>query len=430
MFLLLCLLLALLSHHVVNSFWEDVAPSKAPNNRIAHDRSIIKKKQRRRLDHRICTSPERNVSWPLGGSVSSLFSYLTCGLSNDSELSRYLRTSTIPHLDTKFSAKCNNLVVYGTAFGDAYVKGIGATHRRMREKLHKQHGECYFMFCLAEEKQERSVDITAFQMSGYMWLVPIPRDVLPYKSMRRNTKIFKFNGHLLFPFVKERIVWQDVKLSNGFGMTGWRAPENFFRTVHNPLDEPCLNLISLPNHRFSLGSDDSKERSLLRHCKTILDAIRYRTSVTDSAGNLKHQCQKYLQLEEQFVEAHENTSNMTQLRMDDVLADTALMIWNVARPQCRVWNAKFQCSLLEELHCDSDRDQIAFPFVLTQMNLQFSNTSRKMDPTIHNLKLVDGIDSDNNNGELVNGSKLVMVQLIKSSCHWYYKKGGKNGCSI
>ena len=61
---------------------------------------------------------------------------------------------------------------------------------------------------------------------------------------------------------------------------------------------------------------------------------------------------------------------------------------------------------------------------------------------IHNLQLVDGIDSDNNNynnnndnnnnnnnGELVNGRKLVMVQLIKSSCHWYYKKGRKNGCS-
>lgn len=148
---------------------------------------------------RQCTSPERNVSWPLVGEAASVTSRLHCGTLSETPLSDYfsfLATS----LKEEYGEECRHWVRFGVAFGGSHVERL----RPFRRAPHK----CTFMFVLEDEYPQKHNDTNSF---GFETLVPIPRHVLPFKNMRRNVKLFKMHGHELFPFANY-LVWQGKKL--------------------------------------------------------------------------------------------------------------------------------------------------------------------------------------------------------------------------
>lgn len=152
---------------------------------------------------RQCTSPEYNVTWPLVGTAPSATSRLHCGTLSDSPLADffgYLATS----LKEEYGDECHNWIRFGVAFGRAHVERL----KPFRRAPHK----CTFMFVLDDEMPEKHNDTNSF---GFETLVPVPRHVLPFQSMRRNVKLFKMHGHELFPFARY-LVWQDVKLKGKF----------------------------------------------------------------------------------------------------------------------------------------------------------------------------------------------------------------------
>lgn len=131
---------------------------------------------------RQCTSPEKNVTWPLVGEAPSVTSRLHCGTLSETPLSdyfSYLATS----LSEEYGKECEGWVRFGVAWGQKYVERL----RPFRRQPHK----CTFMFVLQEEYPKKHNDTNSF---GFETLIPIPRHVLPFQSMRRNVKLFKFHG--------------------------------------------------------------------------------------------------------------------------------------------------------------------------------------------------------------------------------------------
>lgn len=396
--------------------------------------------------HYACTSPEYSVPWPFQGDATSYLSNLTCGLSSSnnhdasSPLSRYLKEEIIPLLEQPFSEECQRLVVYSVAFGTKYMENNNNTDDRF--EYHKHHGRCFFMFVLQEDhplslssaatttRTNSRLDENSLTMVGHFWLIPIPRHVLPYQNMRRNTKLIKFAGHDIFPFCQERIVWQDAKFVYNF----WRrTPVNYGRAISvfdtgQARDEPCVRTMGLPRHRNAFGDGAAKDPyyrpHYMHHCNAIVKALNKRPNVTDLAAEaIANLCQKYANEVPRTGIAQEALLDQTlPLTLDLGLVDSAFMVWNVARPQCRAWNAELQCSILDELHCHADRDQLSIPYVFHRMGLQFK-VDEVMEWRGHvytpdqHLQLVLPSNTDKNDSTTSNHP---MVFITKSDCHWYY----------
>lgn len=374
--------------------------------------------KRQGYDFRNCTSPESNVPWPMSGTVRSrtMDSTLTCGLpneedSNNNEWSQFLREHTLPQLE-RFETECSRLVVYGVAFGADHVGKLVNTDRLDTDALLQLHGHCFFMFCLEEDMPENS-------LAGHYRLIPIPRAVMPYRNLRRNAKLFKYIGHFLFPFVTDRIVWQDAKFFERAYIR--QQPSDYFAVSRNA--DACLTVMALPVHVNSFGEQTLHQGSNYRpryahHCETILDSLRKRPNVTDSADNLMQQCSSYLNyMEHQGEEAFSSSDSVSiPFTLDHGLLDSAFLIWNRASEDCRTWNAELQCTVSDQLHCHSDRDQVGFPFAFAQMGLRVVKRESEIDQRRHDVQLVA---PKSNSGVLNSG--YIRVHMTKSACHWYFR---------
>ena len=161
--------------------------------------------------HDGCLNPELEVPWPFEGcsdvgneSVlgTSALRNIACGLcSNQRGFARdFSRFSQ--KLKADLHPRCSELIVFGVAFGEQYLEDV------MKE--YDGQSEDYFQCSI----------IAFLQSHGHLVFdrrndihIPVPGSILPFKSMRRNTKLFKMHVHLLFPWEK-RILWRDAKLKH------------------------------------------------------------------------------------------------------------------------------------------------------------------------------------------------------------------------
>jgi len=366
-----------------------------------------------------CTSPEKNVSWPLAGNVSSKTSGLSCGLSADSKLASFLKENIVPFL-RGYKDECQDLVVYGVAFGSPHVKTMAdGAHYLDSESLLKKHGHCFFMFVLED-------DLPPSPSMGHFHLVPVPSKVLPYQSLRRNTKLLKYHGHFLFDYASH-IVWQDAKFFKDVFVR--KQPSDYFAIANQ---DACVSMMALPLHPYAFGKqvfetvEDGAlkyQPQFLHHCHAILDSLTKRSGVTDSVKILMHQCEMYedYMMEHEFDDRQISTSSFA-IKLEHGLVDSALIIWNYGTSECRAFNEQFQCTLSDELQCHSDRDQVSIPFVMRQMGLRLKHEipNAALDQRQQDTQLVryHRFADDQDTGVQDTG---VSVKITKSSCHWYYR---------
>ena len=130
-------------------------------------------------------------------------------------------------------------------------------------------------------------------------LVPIHRQDLPYSSLRRNTKIFKMMGTMLFPWAR-RVIWQDAKLVAYSEEQEWILPTDYFQYFYKTIERNnvCASFMGLPLHENTMGSAAKKPTKLKTvqftgHCTAIVQAAVTRPTVSDDLEALQTQCLKY-----------------------------------------------------------------------------------------------------------------------------------------
>lgn len=369
-------------------------------------------------NRRNCSSPECSIPWPMecradpiGRSKSSDH---TCGLRCESSRVAAMFRSISDELSDRFSQECHRLVVFSVAFGSSYQTTIleppvlfnsttGLGSKLVSSDLHKTHGRCFFSFILASNDTRG----TAVQQSadGLDWVVALNPDDLPYSNMRRNTKLVKLHGHMLFPWA-ERLIWQDAKFRTE-GLLHKR-PSNYLQWFDRNVKDVCASFYGLPVHAFTVGSHANqpnyKRNEYQHHCETILTSLLKRPDVTDSLGALLHQCRDYLH---QPLTTDDFNNNDDLLSLS--LIDSAFIGWNLRTPECRNFIADLTCTWADEIQCHSDRDQVSFPHVLRQMKLKVLTSP--VDPVHHNIDL-GGPASE----------AAAMVRITQSQCHWYYRE--------
>jgi hypothetical protein len=248
---------------------------------------------------RTCTSPETNAPWIFGNTctihdVQKYYNYHNTNLNNDNDnqhmnmknhSSILVQSRTSDHIcgycnnpfpqnqnnenndstskTTNFAnclhqlseqlrilkqQECNQLIIYGVAFGEQYVQWllqepvvqdeeeedddeattIRNTNQEHVKQLIQTHGRCFITFVLAENLNLTKTTTTSntntntnhnlpttkyfYSMDGLQLLIPIYISDLPYKNMRRNTKIFKTMGPSYIFHWSLRVIWQDAKL--------------------------------------------------------------------------------------------------------------------------------------------------------------------------------------------------------------------------
>jgi len=339
--------------------------------------------------NRKCSSPERRkVSWPLVGTTPSFTSPLACGISGNTVLNKFFRELAASIKETH-GKECRRMVRFGVAFGTKHVGLLKITKGPIGDI-----DSCSFMFVLEEAKPPPvKLSNNTNPRKSYRYshnLVPIPRQVLPYKNMRRNTKLFKMHGHELFPWAWT-IIWQDAKFKKQ------NEPESFLKFIKN-LGSSCLTTMGLPVHPSAFGDRNltGYTPQYQDHCDTVVNATRKRPTVTDSVGALLLQCHFY-----------SNERRELGVSMDRGLIDTAFMVWNQDTAKCREYNARLACTWSDEIQCHSDRDQIAFPKALGHSGVRESASSEGKNASVNHLYLED--DSGD-----------VMVKILRSNCHWYF----------
>jgi len=456
--------------------------TKAPM--LLNDRNRDTVDQPYKPDFYQCTSPEfDSVPWPfrpvpsdaptITDTSSEEGSWPTCGASSGEPLPfhKSLREKVwekyIRHLANK--DRCSDLLVFGEALGVNTKLLIGALEMKTFKKEAKQmvltkqskmqlnHGNCFFLFVLEDDLKAvidgghvfskprtigNDVDVV---MSGHFVLIPVDRTILPYESMPRNSRLFRYSVQFLFPDAKT-VIYQDINfLSPDYSL---RLPINYHhlyprRTqatgIRSVAKEPCVTVFSLPRNSKTVGrkSNISPRDGLFEgHCKYLLNAhVKKGTekdrSVTES---LVQQCDAYLQ----YVYKRELTTNV----LDHGTIDTNFMSWNEGTDYCRDFNAKLRCTILDQLHCHSHLDRIAFPFALYvqyQMGLEASALSpptmnyqpksgreprepvnNRFDQNIHNLNFVQNIVSVAG-ADPTSTKEKDMVLILRKSLHWTEK---------
>jgi len=342
----------------------------------------------------VCLSPERLTPWILDGSCmkkphlstfSSTGHHRSCGLCGDgAEYLRKLRDEV-----AKYEKQCKDMVVYGAALGEGYEMWMRSPKflGDHSSKVIKRHETCFFQFV---------TDINnlgdGFSADGSQKLIVVDPAKLPYQNNRRNTKIFKLNPGLFFPWA-DRVIWQDAKLIVKYQLLPSDYILHFNRTVQR--FGTCSSFTGLPRH--SSAVQRSKSVTLEAHCRTVIHAGQRRPSVSDNITVLSKQCEIYRQ----------KYSNISSQVFDQApLVDTAFIVYDMRTEVCQKFNGDLGCSWLDEIHCYSDRDQISFPHIVAS-GLKLS---RKLHISGHEFR--DRV--------YVNEKNAPMLHIAKRSCHWYY----------
>lgn len=387
-----------------------------------------------------CLSPEKSVSWILNGECeaeqqpppTALFSTIstgnvdygnrTCGLCGEGEAVSLLRDLR-DEIDRGYREKCQgSVVVYGAALGPSYEKwmkekGFMRSHNRVVAK--ELNGTaCFFQFVTNDGRRLGSTSA-----DGSQALIVVDAERLPYENNRRNTKIFKLNPGLFFPWAK-RIFWQDAKLLN-------KGPRIIPRNYSQYFDEAiarsggaCSSFMGLPHHRNTFvegGVLSPSPFNLMSHCKKIIIAARERSTVSDGLDVLFEQCSRYYRM---YQESDQTTSS--RVFHQNPLVDSALIVWDMRSERCRRFNGNFGCSWLDEIHCYADRDQVSFPAVLSASGLHKMDTDRGGGDDAG-----DAVDDDGEEKSLSDtvygDSEGPMLHIADPNCHWYY--GSVENCT-
>ena len=194
-----------------------------------------------------------------------------------------------------------------------------ADGRDARGRAHAKHGHCFSASCSRGSAREDE----AGRKDTLNLLIPLESDALPFGGARRNVKIIKMLGHLIFPWA-ERLMWVDAKLA-----IGSLDPLEFYESTVERR-EVCASFMGLPTHANTFGKGRAK--SFATHGETILRVSKgERVSVTDSAGAVRTQVRSYTM----------ETNNSAHLT--DFMIDSAYMAWNFRSPRCQRFNAALGC---------------------------------------------------------------------------------------
>jgi len=427
-------------------------------------------------DYRECTSPEQHhVSlWPPlkgGGNVRSMAAasddddddvVATCGLFSAADTTTpfagYFTGSLWKEKIEPMLSRCTKLVVFGVAFGGDFVRDLDAPHVHAAVNatdLLERHGRCFFVLTTERDirnnigivrkyndgPEERSTGDPV--VMGHNILIPLPENALPYRNPRRNVKLLKFTGqHVLFQRA-ETVVWQDAKFFRD-DFVG-KQPVDYGALVEDDDDysSSCVTAMGLPVHKVTVGDENIRNglekdgRYTVRyehHCQTIIAALIKRPNVTDSSQSLIRQCDAYLR----HVYQQEGSTDA----MNQGLVDSAFIVWNHKTRACRDFSRSFRCTIIDQIQCHSDRDQVTIPFALYKMGVTGKYRPRKgdeptevneaWDPRIHDLEfhLTDEKATSNNHHdgeeEAIRESSKdpVMLRITRSSCHWYFSRLG------
>ena len=202
----------------------EISPSSSSSNNVSRKKKARNKRNTYR-NRPSCTSP-----------VKTKWIFESCSNNSDDDMISHSRASnntcnlcshtTDPFLifmnklrikmeDLK-KEECGRLVLYTVAFGSKYTKSFRPIYPRLVQQYQKFHNRCFFTFVLydsnAVNKEYNDKDHVHIMSSkdGLDQMIMIPEDILPYENHRRNTKIFKMVGHVIFPWA-DYLIWQDAK---------------------------------------------------------------------------------------------------------------------------------------------------------------------------------------------------------------------------
>merc|ERR1712129_134055 len=134
----------------------------------------------------------------------------------------------------------------------------------------KLHNLCFFSFMISNGKTSESLRFRRTRDKSEI-LIPIPRHSLPYLNDRRNVKIFKMLGYLIFPWAK-RLIWRDAKFRMKKKMDDY-LPNNYFKNFEDTIDENnvCAVYVGLPADGVPTGSStlSTRENGFHRHCNLL-----------------------------------------------------------------------------------------------------------------------------------------------------------------
>jgi Protein of unknown function (DUF616) len=176
------------------------------------------------VDFQTWTSPESHIPFPLqGDTVSILDNTRSCGIEAANAISVYLRETVRNQMIPPPARRVSQYGSIWSRTGPTIRSTIFQTTMAMDSMMNRlqhvmeQHGKCFFLFVsqddMPEQQQQHQLGSQQPLLHGYFWLIPIPPSVFPYDNARRNAKLLKYIGHLVFPNIRT-IVWQDAKLVN------------------------------------------------------------------------------------------------------------------------------------------------------------------------------------------------------------------------
>jgi len=338
---------------------------------------------------------------------------LGCKFQNAANPASVYMSKYVERLQDLKQHECSDLVVYGAAFGGAYVDMLNtprnSRNHALSKKLLRTHGSCFFTFVQQEKENYETTAkaITTLKTlerakDGLNILLPVDTSALNFANMRRGTKLFKFFGHKIFPWAK-KILWQDAKLG-----IGRKFPLNinlntyFEKTVQR--NDVCVAFMGLPIEDVTMGSNSIqlKRADFNRHCTAIVNSGR--KDVTDDRKGLLRQCLSYQ--EKVLLRKGGNIS----VDLSRNLIDTALIAWDFQKERCRDFADKLYCTWAHEVNCFSDRDQVSFPYALYQMGLQEQ-------PAVGVVSNPDDVTIKH--ATLTNTQREPLVHIVDSKCHWY-----------
>jgi hypothetical protein len=395
-------------------------------------------------DFRECTSPESHVPWPLEGDIRSKTSdTLTCGMNSDTPFSTFFRGSQWEKKFAPLTSKCKKLAVFGVAFGGNFVKDLDAPHVQSlvnATDLLRRHGNCFFILTTEQDIKNNANIVKKYNSEersfvdpvkiGHNILIPLPTGMLPYRNPRRNVKLLKYMGQYIFPET-ETVIWQDAKFFRDDFVS--KQPVDYGDMVEQ---NACVTAMGLPVHKITVGLENIRRgiqkygrytAQYEHHCQTIIAALIDRPNVTDSSDNLIRQCDAYLQ--------HVYQQEGTIESMNQGLIDSAFIVWNHKTQACRDFSSTFRCTIMDQIQCHSDRDQVSIPFAMYNMGISgryrqyngdaLKKVDEKWDPRIHDLDFVVHDTSKSNHTSMAtSNNEATMLRVTRSSCHWYFSRLG------
>jgi len=303
--------------------------------------------------------------------------------------------------------------------------------------LLRRHDKCFFILTTEDDIKQNEDIVEKYNSPGRTFrdpvnighniLIPIPTEILPYRNPRRNVKLLKYMGQYIFQQA-ETVIWQDAKFFRDDFVS--KQPKDYSDLVEK---DTCVTTIGLPVHKITVGLDNIR-RGLQKngrytaqyehHCQTIIAALTDRPNVTDSSENLINQCDAYLQ------HVYQKEGNIES--MNQGLIDSAFIVWNQKTQACRDFSNTLRCTIMDQIQCHSDRDQVSIPFAMYSMGVsgiyrQYKGEGKKKvdekwDPRIHDLDFIVTDKAMTNSSE--NNDNGVMLRVTRSSCHWYFSRLG------